>query len=657
MGNRIKEDDRIEKIIRGLLKLPENRRCINCNSLGPQYVCTTFLTFVCTNCSGVHREFTHRVKSVSVAKFSVEEVSALQVGGNERARQIYFREWDSQRHSFPDGSNLHRLREFIKHVYVDRKYTGERSTPLPRLRLSGKEEFNESRRVGGSRSSNEEDKYERYSTERSSPCGKNDDRSSKCYYDERRSPRYSREYIRHGSYKQSPVRFEIVDDRIRDDRFGNRRFSPGDSKLQRRLPNTNAKNADSSCSPIARPLQEILGDNVPTLQVGKISKEKHGEHADGFAHNQESVDGKLVEHKTGNLQSLIDFSTKTETTDAASISQTQLVSSFNNGSSSASAGLSAKQKSAQAPKVNTLESLLFGLSVPSVVPADDISEAPDSDVLTTAPGDNTLAADVAPPAPMQHMPELLESVYNVRKQPSIDNLLTESVANVPKQPSIDNLLEAASSSDTIVQQYQPPPSHAQGSSFTSQQTTLSIGFPNNESTVPSLAHNGQTSTSICVEQSSQSVSRTVQDTSVGVESEPLPVETKSSTRKELPADLFTTSFLPITTPVSCWQTGPPHGMGFNYYPNIMPVPAFPNPAKSKNPFDINDERTQVQATPFPSMGSLLGAPVGVLSAPTGLLHGSSLGPYSSPLNAPSGTALPPSAYIGQEGHNNIQATR
>ncbi|EXC20800.1 putative ADP-ribosylation factor GTPase-activating protein AGD14 [Morus notabilis] len=580
MGNRIKEDDRIEKIIRGLLKLPENRRCINCNSLGPQYVCTTFLTFVCTNCSGVHREFTHRVKSVSVAKFSVEEVSALQVGGNE----------------------------------------------------SGKEEFNESRRVGGSRSSNEEDKYERYSTERSSPCGKNDDRSSKCYYDERRSPRYSREYIRHGSYKQSPVRFEIVDDRIRDDRFGNRRFSPGDSKLQRRLPNTNAKNADSSCSPIARPLQEILGDNVPTLQ--------------------ESVDGKLVEHKTGNLQSLIDFSTKTETTDAASISQTQLVSSFNNGSSSASAGLSAKQKSAQAPKVNTLESLLFGLSVPSVVPADDISEAPDSDVLTTAPGDNTLAADVAPPAPMQHMPELLESVYNVRKQPSIDNLLTESVANVPKQPSIDNLLEAASSSDTIVQQYQPPPSHAQGSSFTSQQTTLSIGFPNNESTVPSLAHNGQTSTSICVEQSSQSVSRTVQDTSVGVESEPLPVETKSSTRKELPADLFTTSFLPITTPVSCWQTGPPHGMGFNYYPNIMPVPAFPNPAKSKNPFDINDERTQ-----FPSMGSLLGAPVGVLSAPTGLLHGSSLGPYSSPLNAPSGTALPPSAYIGQEGHNNIQATR
>lgn len=33
MGNKVKEDERIEGIIRGLLKLPENRRCINCNSL------------------------------------------------------------------------------------------------------------------------------------------------------------------------------------------------------------------------------------------------------------------------------------------------------------------------------------------------------------------------------------------------------------------------------------------------------------------------------------------------------------------------------------------------------------------------------------------------------------------------------------------------
>lgn len=33
MANRVKEDEKNEKIIRGLLKLPANRRCINCNNL------------------------------------------------------------------------------------------------------------------------------------------------------------------------------------------------------------------------------------------------------------------------------------------------------------------------------------------------------------------------------------------------------------------------------------------------------------------------------------------------------------------------------------------------------------------------------------------------------------------------------------------------
>lgn len=128
------------------------------------------------------REFTHRVKSVSMAKFTSQEVAALQEGGNkvkypppnlrvtlclsiltvfclilfsQRARDIYFKEWDSQRQSAPDSrlyllifvfhilkiiavlicsfaaSNVERLRDFIKHVYVDRRYTGERNYGKP----------------------------------------------------------------------------------------------------------------------------------------------------------------------------------------------------------------------------------------------------------------------------------------------------------------------------------------------------------------------------------------------------------------------------------------------------------------------------------------------------------------------------------------------
>uniref|UniRef100_A0A6N2L0W1 Arf-GAP domain-containing protein n=1 Tax=Salix viminalis TaxID=40686 RepID=A0A6N2L0W1_SALVM len=120
------KEERIEKIIRGLLILPENRRCINCNSC---------------------REFTRGIKSISMAKFNAEEVSALQEvsGGNFLV------------------INQQKVRDFIKHVYVDRRYTGEKSQEkLPLLKLTDKEESGENRWVlysGGSKSPNYEDRH------------------------------------------------------------------------------------------------------------------------------------------------------------------------------------------------------------------------------------------------------------------------------------------------------------------------------------------------------------------------------------------------------------------------------------------------------------------------------------------------------------------
>ncbi|ONM19525.1 NSP (nuclear shuttle protein)-interacting GTPase [Zea mays] len=71
------------------------------------------------------REFSHRVKSVSMAKFTSQEVSALQEGGNERAKEIYFKYWDLQGPVI-DSSDVHRLRNFIKNVYVERRYPDQR---------------------------------------------------------------------------------------------------------------------------------------------------------------------------------------------------------------------------------------------------------------------------------------------------------------------------------------------------------------------------------------------------------------------------------------------------------------------------------------------------------------------------------------------------
>ncbi|KAL0394021.1 UNVERIFIED_CONTAM: hypothetical protein Slati_4368300 [Sesamum latifolium] len=77
---------------------------------------TFICTLVCTSSGAMHNEclpinflndskseFTHRVKSVSMAKFNEEEITALQAGGNGRAREIYFKAWDPLRNNLPDN--------------------------------------------------------------------------------------------------------------------------------------------------------------------------------------------------------------------------------------------------------------------------------------------------------------------------------------------------------------------------------------------------------------------------------------------------------------------------------------------------------------------------------------------------------------------------
>ncbi|KAL6902000.1 hypothetical protein ACP4OV_004876 [Aristida adscensionis] len=160
-GGSRKEEERNERVVRGLLKLPPNRRCVNCDGLGPQYVCTSFWTFVCVSCSGIHREFTHRVKSVSMSTFSTQEVEALQKGGNQRARESFLKDFDSQKMRLPDISNIASLREFIKAVYVERRYAGGRfSERPPRDKQSQKAHEEEHRRASSYHSFSQSPPYD-----------------------------------------------------------------------------------------------------------------------------------------------------------------------------------------------------------------------------------------------------------------------------------------------------------------------------------------------------------------------------------------------------------------------------------------------------------------------------------------------------------------
>ncbi|KAK8939866.1 putative ADP-ribosylation factor GTPase-activating protein AGD14 [Platanthera guangdongensis] len=319
MANRMKEEEKNEKIIRGLLKLPANKRCINCNSLGPQYVCTTFWSFICTNCSGLHREFTHRVKSISMAKFTSQEVNALQEGGNERVREMYFKEWDSQKHSYPDSSHLDRLRDFIKQVYVERRYTGGKNIDEPPRVKGERNDYDENRSFktyrSGARSPPYNDPYEKHFGEKPGSA-RNDDRNSHFNF-EARSPGYDQ-----GDHK-SPNRFEMRDEIPRDDKAGNDVQSPKSykSSTSEELPkpgvSDHQKNVYISSPPMVRPVRDILGSDIPPLRVGELPKTNSGKASNSSSETQSFTSSKgpnngNSELKRVNSGSLIDFSADSE---------------------------------------------------------------------------------------------------------------------------------------------------------------------------------------------------------------------------------------------------------------------------------------------------------------------------------------------------------
>ncbi|XP_027357949.1 probable ADP-ribosylation factor GTPase-activating protein AGD14 isoform X2 [Abrus precatorius] len=541
MASRLKEDEKNERVIRGLLKLQPNRRCINCNSLGPQYVCTNFWTFVCTNCSGIHREFTHRVKSVSMAKFTSQEVSALQEGGNQRAKEIYFKEWDAQRHSVPDGSNVDRLRDFIKHVYVDRRFTGEKTYDKPpRVKSGDKDDFYQ----GGSKSPPYEDAYERRYSDRSSPGG--------------RSPGYDQESRQYGDYKRSPGRPPIINDWRREDR----RTLDGDFKVENQSPER-VKDMGSSSPPMVRPVREILGENVVPLRISEPPKPNSGRAVDGSALTQRTASSSSmasnnenpVEVKLETTKSLIDFDADPELPVAPSIPQAQqqttvpqpAVQPANTSDHNwASFDVAPDAKATpSASNLNPLESVLSQLSVPASLPThvSGVQGSIPASSLTSTPGATSVSGFSAFPP---------------------------NAASVPS-PGLTSVLRPNNAGQWASLQHQQPLFPAAVNQSTTQQFTPPVvGTANNQpwNVPPVPAVQGHPSTPM--PPTYHHASKPANEAISTVVSQPS-VEVKASGRKELPEDLFTVKYSSFPAPVPGWLMGVPHGMACTKFSTAIKV--------------------------------------------------------------------------------------
>ncbi|PPR98539.1 hypothetical protein GOBAR_AA22131 [Gossypium barbadense] len=692
MASRLKEDEKNERIIRALLKQSENPE------QGPQYVCTSFWTFVCTTCSGIHREFTHRVKSVSMAKFTSQEVSALQEGGNQRAKEIYFIEWDPQRNSVPDSSNVERLRDFIKHVYVDRRYSGGRNYDKPpRGKMGDKEDFYENRRTdgyqGGSRTPPYEDTYERRFSERSSPGGRNDDRNSRYGYDER-SPGYDQESRQYSDYR-SPGRHEVVNDWRREDRFANgrkpedHRVSDGDPKLEGRSPER-PKDLESSSPPVARPVREILGENVVSLRISEPPKVNGSRTIDGPQTQRTASSSSLgstgrnpAEVKLEMTGSLIDFDADPEPPVASTVTQApqttetqsvvQTISSSNDQNWASFDFASQKNVSQARSNMNTLDSVLSQLSVPASVPGDQSGvyssgggqiPASMANVNGTPLGINTNIAFTGQieMSPFGTAAPAAAPVSNFTTLPS-----TGALAAAPGLMPVNGGSSQvggynAEQQPNMQQQQQTSFFSAAGGQCTTQQFIPPVdGASTNQpwNFAPSQQMLGPLSASVA--QIPQAVSKPTQDATSTVASKP-PTETKESGRKELPPDLFASNYPSYTAAAPGWQTGPPHGMGLTMqYNTAVPMSSFPQSSRSINPFDLGSEAPAVQTQTFPSMASLQGA-LPNMSPPSGPVRTSGLGtpspawmsPQSLPYASGMSLQLPYASSVAQRPYQGAQ---
>ncbi|XP_034251521.1 arf-GAP domain and FG repeat-containing protein 1 isoform X2 [Thrips palmi] len=119
---RKKQDEKHLKILRDLVSNPPNRQCFDCHQRGPTYVNMTIGSFVCTSCSGLLRGLTppHRVKSISMATFTPDEIDIISSKGNEYCRRIWLGLYEPGRTN--DARDEQGIKDFMIAKYEKKRY-------------------------------------------------------------------------------------------------------------------------------------------------------------------------------------------------------------------------------------------------------------------------------------------------------------------------------------------------------------------------------------------------------------------------------------------------------------------------------------------------------------------------------------------------------
>ena len=113
MATSKKIEEKYQRLLKEIQKRPENRHCFDCTGRANQYVVLDFNTFVCTTCSGIHREMQHRIKSVGMSTFTTDEIKALDKAGNAAAKATWMASYNPSDMAIPNEDDHAKIREFI----------------------------------------------------------------------------------------------------------------------------------------------------------------------------------------------------------------------------------------------------------------------------------------------------------------------------------------------------------------------------------------------------------------------------------------------------------------------------------------------------------------------------------------------------------------
>ena len=118
-----KED--YSKKIEQFKKKGDNMKCFECNQKGTTYICTTFGTFVCSDCAGVLSHLNYKVKGLGVATFNKNEYEFILKNGNDVAKKKWMVKFDINKDKYPDHKNYEEIRKSIINKYQFKKYCNE----------------------------------------------------------------------------------------------------------------------------------------------------------------------------------------------------------------------------------------------------------------------------------------------------------------------------------------------------------------------------------------------------------------------------------------------------------------------------------------------------------------------------------------------------